>query len=86
MMMLVVLFLIFYSNFTNSVTMSFIDDFVCVLFVSGIKWSTWRYWRGNIDLRLLFLEELFFKFLIFMMYVLGTINLNLCLNFYLVLH
>jgi len=40
MMMLVVLLLIFYSNFTNSVTMSFIDDFICVLFVSGIKWST----------------------------------------------
>jgi len=33
MMMLVVLFLIFYSNFTNSVTMSFIDDlFVFYLF------------------------------------------------------
>jgi len=40
MMMLVVLFLIFYSNFTNSVTMIFIDDFICVLFVSRIKWST----------------------------------------------
>jgi len=40
MMMLVVFFLIFYYNLTNSVTMSFIDDFVCVLFVSGIKWST----------------------------------------------
>ena len=40
MMMLVVLFLRFYSNFTNSVTMSFIVDFICVLFVSGIKWST----------------------------------------------
>jgi len=37
MMMLVVLFLIFYSNFTNNVTMSFIDDFICVLFVSGNK-------------------------------------------------
>jgi len=40
MIMLVVLFLIFYYNFTNSVTMSFIDDFICVLFVSRIKWST----------------------------------------------
>jgi len=40
MMMLVVLFLIFYSNFTSNVIMSFIDDFICVLFASGIKWST----------------------------------------------
>jgi len=39
MMMLVVLLLIFYFNFSNSVTMSFIDDFICVFFVSG-KWST----------------------------------------------
>ena len=85
-MMLVVFFLIFYYNLTNSVTMSFIDDFVCVLFVSGIKWSTWRYWRGNIDLRLLFLEELIFTFLIFGCMFLGTINLNLCFNFYLVVH
>jgi len=27
---------------------SFIDDFICELLVSQIKWSTWRYWRGNI--------------------------------------
>jgi len=33
MMMLVFFFVLFYSNFTNSVTMSFIDEFICVLFV-----------------------------------------------------
>jgi len=40
MMMLVVFFLVFYYNFTNSFTMSVNDDFICVLFVSRIKWST----------------------------------------------